>query len=276
MANRIWQHHFGRGLVATPGNFGKLGAAPSHPELLDWLATEFVRRGWSVKAMHRLIMTSSAYRQASGSPGAEAANGHSDNSLLSRFPLQRLDAEALRDSILKISSRLDPTPFGPADQVEVQSDGEVTSQCTSAGCRRSIYMLQRRTTPLTMLDTFDAPQLNPNCVKRSQSMVTSQALQLWNSQLARESARHFAGRVMDAVGSDLERQVEQVYLAALSRWPTAAEKEAALGEIGQLDRHWTEHLDSHTPAEPKRSRARWLALSTFCHAILNSAEFIYY
>ena len=183
MANRIWQHHFGRGLVATPGNFGKLGAAPSHPELLDWLATEFVRRGWSVKAMHRLIMTSSAYRQASGSPGAEAANGHSDNSLLSRFPLQRLDAEALRDSILKISGRLDPTPFGPADQVEVQSDGEVTSQCTSAGCRRSIYMLQRRTTPLTMLDTFDAPQLNPNCLKRSQSMVTSQALQLWNSQL---------------------------------------------------------------------------------------------
>ena len=276
MVNRIWQHHFGRGLVATPGNFGKLGAAPSHPELLDWLATEFVKRGWSVKAMHRLIMTSSAYRQASASPGEEAANGHSDNSLLSRFPLQRLDAEALRDSILKISGRLDSTPFGPADEVEVQEDGEVTSQCTSAGCRRSVYMLQRRTTPLTMLDTFDAPQLNPNCVKRSQSMVTSQALQLWNSQLARKSARHFAGRVIDAVGSDLESQVEQVYLAALSRWPTAAEKAAALEEIGQVDRHWAEHLESHTPAEPKRSRARWLALSTFCHAMLNSAEFIFY
>ena len=276
MVNRIWQHHFGRGLVATPGNFGKLGAAPSHPELLDWLATAFVRRGWSVKAMHRLIMTSSAYRQSSGSPGEEAANGHSDNSLLSRFPLQRLDAEALRDSILKISARLDPTPFGPADQVEVQEDGEVTSQCSSAGCRRSVYMLQRRTTPLTMLDTFDAPQLNPNCVKRSQSMVTSQALQLWNSRLARQSARHFAGRVIDAVGSDLERQVEQVYLAALSRWPTATEKAAALEEIGQLDRHWAEHLESDTPAEPKRSRARWLALSTFCHAMLNSAEFIFY
>jgi len=276
MVNRIWQHHFGRGLVATPGNFGKLGAAPSHPELLDWLATEFVRRGWSVKAMHRLIMTSSAYRQSSGSPDEEAANGHSDNALLSRFPLQRLDAEALRDSILKISGRLDSTPFGPADEVEVQEDGEVTSQCTSAGCRRSVYMLQRRTTPLTMLDTFDAPQLNPNCVKRSQSMVTSQALQLWNSQLARKSARHFAGRVIDAVGSDLESQVEQVYLAALSRWPTAAEKAAALEEIGQVDRHWAEHLESHTPAEPKRSRARWLALSTFCHAMLNSAEFIFY
>ena len=276
MVNRIWQHHFGRGLVATPGNFGKLGAAPSHPELLDWLATEFVKRGWSVKAMHRLIMTSSAYRQSSGSPGEETGNGHSDNSLLSRFPLQRLDAEALRDSILKISGRLDSTPFGPADEVEVQEDGEVTSQCTSAGCRRSVYMLQRRTTPLTMLDTFDAPQLNPNCVKRSQSMVTSQALQLWNSQLARKSARHFAGRVIDAVGSDLESQVEQVYLAALSRWPTAAEKAAALEEIGQVDRHWAEHLESHTPAEPKRSRARWLALSTFCHAMLNSAEFIFY
>ena len=276
MANRIWQHHFGRGLVATPGNFGKLGASPSHPELLDWLATEFVRRGWSVKAMHRLIMTSSAYRQASGSTGAGATNGHSENSLLSGFPLQRLDAEALRDSILKISGRLDPTPFGLADKVEVQEDGEVTSQCTTAGCRRSVYMLQRRTTPLTMLDTFDAPQLNPNCVKRSQSMVTSQALQLWNSQLARKSARHFAGRVIDATGSDLESQVEQVYLAALSRWPTASERQAAVGEIGELDRYWSEHLDSHTPAEPKRSRARWLALSTFCHAMLNSAEFIFY
>ena len=276
MANRIWQHHFGRGLVATPGNFGKLGASPSHPELLDWLATEFVRRGWSVKAMHRLIMTSSAYRQASNNTGAGAANGHSENSLLSGFPLQRLDAEALRDSILKISGRLDPTPFGPADKVEVQEDGEVTSQCTSAGCRRSVYMLQRRTTPLTMLDTFDAPQLNPNCVKRSQSMVTSQALQLWNSRLARQSARHFAGRVIDAVGSGLESQVEQVYLAALSRWPTASERQAAVREIGELDRYWSEHLDGHTPAEPKRSRARWLALSTFCHAMLNSAEFIFY
>ena len=226
--------------------------------------------------MHQLIMTSSAYRQASVSPDGSTANDHSDNSLLSRFPLQRLDAEALRDSILKISGRLDPTPFGPADKVNVQPDGEVTSQCTSAGCRRSIYMLQRRTTPLTILDTFDSPQLNPNCLKRSQSMATSQALQLWNSQLARESSRHFAGRVMDAVGSDLQNQVEQVYLAALSRWPTADEKETALREIEQLDRHWSEHLEHQTPAEPKRSRARWLALATFCHAIMNSGEFIYY
>ncbi len=276
MVNRIWQHHFGRGLVATPGNFGKLGASPSHPELLDWLASEFVKRGWSLKAMHRLIMTSSAYRQASHDRDSVPVNGDSDTPLLSRFPLQRLDADALRDSILKISGRLDPTPFGPADEVEVLSDGEVRSQCTAAGCRRSVYMLQRRTTPLTMLDTFDAPQLNPNCLKRSQSMVTSQALQLWNSELVRESARHFAGRVIDAVGTEVESQVEQVYLTAVSRWPTRAEKQEAIQEIEQLSRHWREHLDHQAPAEPKGSRARWLALATFCHAILNSAEFIYY
>ena len=276
MVNRIWQHHFGKGLVATPANFGKLGAPPSHPELLDWLAAEFVQRGWSVKAMHRLIMTSSAYRQASHDPDSAAVNGDSDAPLLSRFPLQRLDADALRDSILKISGRLDPRPFGPADRVEVRSDGEVRSQCTTAGCRRSTYMLQRRTTPLTMLDTFDAPQLNPNCLKRSESMVTSQALQLWNSELVRDSAHHFAGRVIDAVGAEVESQVEQVYLTALTRWPTMSEKQEAVREIEQLQQYWLKHLEEQVPAEPKRPRARWLALATFCHAILNSAEFIYY
>ena len=188
MVNRLWQHHFGTGLVASVGNFGKTGDAPTHPELLDWLATEFVRGGWRLKAIHKLILTSTAYRQSS-SFDADRHAADSDNALLSRFPLLRLDAEAIRDSILKVAERLDTKPYGPAEKVEVRPDGEVVGQCSPAGCRRSIYMLQRRTTPMTMLDAFDLPQLNPNCLKRGHSTVPSQSLTMMNSDEVRTHAR---------------------------------------------------------------------------------------
>ena len=274
MVNRIWQHHFGTGLVATPGDFGHTGARPSHPELLDWLATEFVRQGWSPKGMHKLIMTSAAYRQSSRFD-ASRHGGDPDSVLLSRFPLRRLDADALRDSILKVAQRLDTAPVGPPDEVEVRPDGEVVSKCLGAGCRRSIYMLQRRSTPLTMLQAFDAPQLDPNCLKRAHSTVSSQALQLSNSNMVRNNARYFAGRVMDAVGGDVEKQIERVYLTALSRWPSVEEREKAGEEIRELTRHWLDQLEKDVPAGPKEAKAQWEALATFCHAILNSAEFIY-
>ena len=274
MVNRVWQDHFGRGLVETAGNFGRTGAKPSHPELLDWLATEFVRQGWSLKALHRLIMTSTVYRQDSRQDEMRRERD-AENKLLSGFPLRRLDADAIRDSILKAAQRLDLTPFGRPEQVEVRADGEVVSECSEAGCRRSIYMLQRRSTPLTMLQSFDAPQLNPNCLKRGVSTVSSQALQLWNSEVVRENARYFAGRVIDAVGEDVEKQEERVYLVALARRPSEEERKKGAEEIGELARHWREHMEKEVPAEPKDGRARWEALATFCHAILNSAEFIY-
>ena len=274
MVNRIWQHHFGTGLVATPGDFGHTGARPSHPELLDWLATEFVRQGWSPKGMHKLIMTSAAYRQSSRFD-ASRHGGDPDSVLLSRFPLRQLDADALRDSILKVAQRLDTAPVGPPDEVEVRPDGEVVSKCLGAGCRRSIYMLQRRSTPLTMLQAFDAPQLTPNCLKRAHSTVSSQALQLSNSNMVRKNARYFAGRVMDAVGGDVEKQIERVYLTALSRWPSVEEREKDGEEIRELTRHWLDQLEKDVPAGPKEAKAQWEALATFCHAILNSAEFIY-
>ena len=274
MVNRIWQHHFGTGLVATPGDFGQTGARPSHPELLDWLATEFVRRDWSVKAMHRLIMTSAAYRQSSQfDAGRHAADP--SNVLLSRFAMRRLDADAIRDSMLKVARRLDPTPYGPAAKSEVRPDGEVISDCSDDGCRRSIYTLQRRTKPNTLLEAFDAPQMTPNCLKRAHSTVSSQALQLWNSDAVRENARHFAGRIIDAVGPDLASQIDRIYLTALSRWPTKAERETRTRQLREFTRHWLEHLEREVPAEPKQGRARWLALATLCHSILNSAEFIY-
>ncbi len=277
MVNRIWQYHFGTGLVGTPGNFGKLGVPPSHPELLDWLATEFVRQKWSMKAMHRLIMTSAAYRQRSKvDPAAREADP--GNSLLSRFPFKRMDAEALRDSVLKVAQRLDATPFGPPDEIEQTEEGEVVAKPTEKGFRRSIYMLQKRETPSTLLTNFDAPRLDdgsPNCLRREYSTVSTQALQLLNSDLLRESARYFAGRVMDAAGDDVARQVDRVYLAALSRPPSAEEKVMGVRALGDLTRHWREHLDQETPAEPKEAKARWLALGAYCHTILNSPDFVY-
>ena len=277
MVNRIWQNHFGQGLVATPGNFGRTGERPSHPELLDWLATEFVRQNWSMKALHRLIMTSAAYRQSS-KVDPQVASLDSDGRLLSRFPLRRMDAEVIRDSILKVAGRLDRTPFGPADEVEATPQGEVVSLPSRNGYRRSIYMKQKRETLLTTLTAFDAPRLddgNPNCLKREHSTVATQALQLMNSQLVSESAGYFAGRVMDAVGEDPGKQVEWVYLTALSRRPSDEEREVGRKAIESLKRYWLEHLEQEVPPEPKRAKARWSALGTFCYTILNSPGFIY-
>ena len=274
IVNRIWQHHFGKGLVVTPGNFGQTGARPTHPKLLDWLATEFVRRGWSLKAIHNLIMTSGAYRQSSRFDGAVHGEDP-DNVLLSRFPLRRLDGEAIRDSILKVTGRLDPRPFGPPDGVEVMPEGEVVSKASKAGFRRTIYMLQRRSTPLTLLTLFDAPRMEPHSLKRTLSTVPTQALQLSNSDMVRENSRYFAGRVMDSAGEDLDKQIERVYLTALSRWPTAEEGKLGKEAVQDSTQYWLEHLEEEVPTEPKRDKARWLALATFCHTILNSAEFIY-
>ena len=274
MVNRIWQHHFGEGLVATPGNFGKTGARPTHPELLDWLATELVRRGWSLKAIHKLIVTSTAYRQRSRFDAAVRGEDPK-NVLLSRFPMRRLDAEAIRDSILKVAGRLDLTPFGPPDKVKVTPEDEVVSNGSKAGFRRSIYILQRRSTPLTSLTLFDGPRMEPNSLKRPHSIVPTQALQLSNSDTVRENSRYLAGRVVDVAGEDVEKQIERVYLTALSRWPRTEEKKLGVETVRDLTRDWLAHLEENVPAEPKRVKARWLALATFCHTIINSAEFIY-
>src|SRR5699024_1675814 len=134
MVNRIWKGHFGSGLVKTLGNFGKAGAMPTHPELLDWLAVEFVRQGWSVKALHRMMMTSSAYRQST-TVTSKHEESDPDNALLSRMPLRRMDAEGLHDTLLLVAGRLDETRFGVPAPVQVRPDGLVTPINTAKGWR---------------------------------------------------------------------------------------------------------------------------------------------
>jgi mono/diheme cytochrome c family protein len=272
MVNRIWQHHFGTGLVASPANYGKMGLAPTHPELLDWLATEFVSRGWSIKAMQRLIMTSNAYRQSSR---VDSGAADPENKFLSRFPMRRMDADALYDSVLKIAGRLDETPFGAPVEISLKPEGEVVPKASKTGYRRGIYLQQRRSRPVTMLETFDAPLLNPNCIRRSQSTVSLQALQLMNSDLLRESARYMAGRIIDAAGEDPAKQVQRLYLAALSRRPSAQEAAELQNSLERMREAWQRQLETDAPAEPVAPKARWLALASLCHTVLNSAEFLY-
>jgi hypothetical protein len=270
--NRLWKHHFGTGIVKTLGNFGKAGAPPSHPELLDWLAREFVRRGWSQKAMHRLMMTSSTYRQGSTAT-ADAQKRDPDNALYSRMPLVRLDAEALYDTLLLVAGRLDERRFGPADAVEARPDGLVTPAGSARGWRRLIYVRQSRKQLPTHLENFDYPQMNPNCIERRDSTVAPQALHLMNNALVHHLAERFALRVYREAGRDPAKQIERVYWIALSRPPRDAERHVGLDALEMLAAQWTKHRAAG--AHPDRDAASRKALTTFCHAIVNSASFLY-
>ena len=274
MVNRLWRHHFGRGIVETTSNFGKTGAQPTHPELLDWLATEFAGSGWSMKKMHRLMMTSAAYRQSTAAP-AEAQRADPDNKLLSRMPLRRMDAEMLHDSMLLATGRLSAERFGPAIPVEVRPGGEVVEKASRDQWRRAIYLLQRRTTPVTMLEAFDLPAMAPNCTERAHSTVSTQALEMRNSPVVIEHARYLAGRLLDEFANDAPRQVEEVYLRTVSRRPTADETTRATAAFAKLEREWRAHLSEQKVTAPHAYTARWHALGDFVHAMLSSAEFIY-
>lgn len=266
MVNRLWQHHFGSGIVKTVANFGKAGAPPTHPELLDWLAREFVNRGWSIKTMHRLMMTSAAYRQSSTvTPQHVAADP--ENALYSRMPLVRLDAESLYDSMLLVAGRLDELPFGPADAVQSRPDGLVTPTETACGWRRLIYVQQLRKRLPTHLDAFDYPQMNPNCVERVDSTVATQALYLMNNGMIDDLAASFAARVIAEAGMDQAEQIDRVYLRAFGRHPTSQEFTSGLSALARLANQWA--------AQEERDAAAHKALATYCHAVLNSASFLY-
>jgi hypothetical protein len=274
MVNRLWQAHFGDALVRSPANFGRTGMAPTHPELLDWLATEFVSHGWSLKSLHRTILLSSTYRQSSRASDA-ALSSDPGNELLSRFPLRRLDADALRDSILLVAGRLDMTAGGPPVEIVQQPDGEVLTKGGPAGERRSIYLLQRRSQAVTMLNVFDAPLLSPNCLKRGQSTVASQSLNLMNGELVRSGARYLAGRIIDAAGDDTTRRINRMFLAIYGRSPTEEERTRIQSAIDQLVVSWRKRLEEAKPEEPISNKADRMALAAVCHTLLNSAEFIY-
>lgn len=190
MVNRIWLHHFGRGIVATPADFGQLGSRPTHPELLDWLAAEFMQQGFSLRKLHRLILSSTAWRQSvQRTPAHDALDP--DNRYFSRRALMRLDAEVLRDQMLAAGGQLDPTLFGPPVPVKEDDAGQVIVD--PAQTRRSLYIKARRTQPVAMLQAFDAPVMETNCEIRPVSTVATQSLMLMNS----ESILHFARQLAD-------------------------------------------------------------------------------
>ena len=282
MVNRIWKHHFGRGLVVSVGNFGQTGSDPTHPKLLDWLAGEFVAGGWSVKAMHRLMMVSTTYRQVSSSTNPDSGPNVSQrkdplNEWYSRMPLKRMEAELVRDTALWVAGRLDDSQFGPADPVNVRKDGLVTAKPVRGGWRRSVYLRQRRKEFPTFLSTFDLPSMTPNCIQRPESTVATQALFLMNNATIDQLATSFAERVEREAGTEMDQQIQRAHLVAFSRQPRKEELEIGRGALEQLLRHWTRHLETEAKSGRKNNgpSASQRALGSYCHALLNSAAFLY-
>lgn len=241
IVNRIWHYHFGRGIVATLDNFGKMGDAPTHPELLDWLATEFVRHGWSIKYMHRLLMTSAAYQMSSQFGDKDNLAKDPANHYFWRFHIQRLDAEAIRDSILAVSGALNRQMFGPPvfpplpTEVLASMNKGIWRQEDDgpAVWRRSVYVYRKRGLPFPMFEAFDLPNQNISCGARNVSTVPTQALTLLNDDFVLEQAKLFAARVQEASPADQGEQVNLAYHMALSRAPTASERELALQFLRQ-------------------------------------------
>jgi hypothetical protein len=259
MVNRIWQHHFGTGLVATPDNLGMSGAKASHPELLDYLAAEFIKSGWSINALHRLILTSAAYRQSSRpKTGIDAIDP--DNRLLSHFPLRRLDAEAVRDGMLAISGELDPRTGGPYVPSRRSAEGAVeVAESTDGARKRSVYLQQRRTQTVTFLQLFDAPSIVSTCGKRSPSTVPLQSLALLNSEFVRLRAKAFAARL---TGSD--NKLSLAFRCIAAREPTESEKAACAKFLAAQHTVYAKEKDPESRA--------WIDL---CQMLLASNAFLY-
>jgi len=271
IVNRLWQHHFGVGLTPTPANLGRKGLPPTHPELLDWLATHLVRERWSLKSIHRLIMTSSVYRQTSRADDQRRAIDP-DNALYSRFPFRRLDAEALRDAMLLASGQLDLTPFGPPDGVSRTPAGEVLPSQPAGPQRRSIYLAKMRLKPLTFLEQFDGAEMTPNCLERTRSTVPTQAFELLNSAFTDQCATALADFSRREAGADSQLRLMRIYLRLFGREPTAAETTSSLTALQELRDGWSDEL-RRRPDD--RRDPDVLAWQSFCRVAFNSPEFLY-
>jgi hypothetical protein len=280
MVNRIWQHHFGTGLVATGDNFGSRGGRPSHPELLDWLAARFVEGGWSVKAMHRLIMLSGTYQQ-SAAADERAARLDPDNRLLWRFPRRRLEAEALRDALLAAAGSLDRRAGGPEAADALWKKAEIlddkrgfapnrmqTNDPYYDTPRRSVYLPVVRNALPDVLALFDAADPNAVSAVRNDTTVPAQALFLLNNPFVRAQALRFARSLLADAKADDGGRVRSAHLRALSRPATGDEVREALA-----------YLDAYAAratAAGKSSRdARLAAWQSYCQALFCSNEFLY-
>ncbi len=262
MVNRIWNYHFGRGIVASPNDFGRMGGRPSHPELLDWLANTFVEGGWRMKPMHKLILMSQTYRQASENPAMAAGAGNTqdpENALLWKFSRRRLEAEEIRDSMLAVSGRLNAKTGGPSVIIPVDPElvgllykpaqWAVNKELADHD-RRSVYLLHKRNLRVPMMEVFDAPDMQTSCARRESSTHAPQALELMNGAFANEMAKSLAAR-LDRESKTPAAQVELAYRLAAGRAPTA--REVAIGKA---------FLQSHP-------------LSEFALAMMNLNAFLY-
>lgn len=261
--NRVWLHHFGRGLVATPGDFGVGGEPPSHPKLLDWLAQDFVDHGWDLKRLHRLIMTSRAYQQSSlRRPELEKVDP--ENSLLGRMSLRRLDAEAIRDSLLAVSETLQTKIGGPPSPVSANSEGKAVLGGEKG--RRSIFVEVQRRLPHNMLETFDQPPMTPNCEQRRQTTVATQALWFLNDAEILAHAKALATSLRKK-SEYRSVQLNELYLRLFSTPPRS-------DELARSEKFLDRQIELLKAADPKAD-APHLALASLCQVLLASNRFLY-
>ncbi|HTK78335.1 MAG TPA: DUF1553 domain-containing protein [Gemmataceae bacterium] len=253
IVNRLWQHHFGRGLVATPSDFGLRGERPSHPELLDWLADELVSGGWRLKRMHKLMLMSETYQQSTSGP---AAASDPENRLLSRMNRRRLEGEAVRDALLAISGRLNHAMRGPGVVVPENAQGGGGAKALPVNpdpgerARRSVYLFGRRNLRHPFLEAFDLPDSNLSCPRRERSTTAPQALALLNDADVMTAANAVAEK-LEKASSAFDARIEWAYRQALGRPPTTNEHERA------------------------RTFLRDSPLSELCRALFNTNEFVY-
>ena len=279
LVNRFWLHHFGRGLVETPGDFGAQGEKPTHPELLDWLAHDFVDGGWQLKRFHKMVMMSTVYRQSA----KRVEEGFDpENRYYARQSVRRLEAETIRDAILFVSGGLSNAGPGPALRVKQTDEGQtvvdVDIEAKGGSSRRSLYVEAKRSTPLAMLEVFDAPRPEPNCTMRTVSTVTPQSLLLMNSQVLVEQSKAFARRVISEVGEDVEAQAVRAWKIAYGEAPGEEE----LGLAREFLRVQTEDFEGRAGKTEKKKKAEEEALSaqeqalgSFCMVLMGSNRFLY-
>ena len=278
LVNRVWLHHFGRGIVPTPADFGTAGQPPTHPQLLNWLADEFVAQGWSLKKLHKLIMTSTVYRQSSLSdPAKQAIDG--SNFHYWRKPVIRLDAEVIRDGVLAAAGTLNSKMYGPPVPVKEDFVGQII--VGGDATRRSVYVQQRRSQPMALLTAFDAPVMETNCEIRPISTAATQSLMLMNGDFILGQSRKLAERLQREARDDQNRQIQLAWQLTYTRPATATEVEDA---VKFLDAQIA-HLKKNPPKAPapkkgekkppKPTSPQLQALTNLCQILLSSNEFLY-
>jgi hypothetical protein len=284
MVNRIWQGHFGQGLVRTSNDFGRQGDRPSHPELLDWLATEFVDRGWSVKSMHRLIMLSDAYRRDSRFTTGAHRQQDPDNRLLWRMNRRRLEGEAVWDSLHAVAGNLNPAMGGrpaipPLSKVEMSSlrikPWWAVSEDPAAGRRRGVYILARRNFTFPMFDKFDVPNSSVSCAGREVTTVAPQALWSLNNDASFRQARVLADRLIRDAGAGPADQVDLAWRLVLARPPSAEERQEAMTLLSRLASSNGSQASHASGEDTEAATQHRDALTQLCLTMFNLSEFFY-